>query len=178
MGWDPLEEPPPSPRGCLWGFYPSLRQANGQGWGYRIMTPPEGPCTMWWHLHPPTTAVSASVREPQHLPFCLQHPCVPISKTPMFHVPLSRAPSSRRALGGPRPIVCKPQRSFPDPTSEISLIRGLQKGWGTNWRALRAGVLLSHPLMPQPFLILTMVLAWAPVCVCVGGGGTGGVRVE
>lgn len=42
----------------------------------------------------------------------------------------------------------------------------------TNWGALRAGVLLSqHPLMPQPFLILTMVPALGS-CVCgVGGKG-------
>lgn len=44
------------------------------------------------------------LREPQHPSFFLPlAPLCPISKTPMFHVPLSRAPSSSRALGGPRP---------------------------------------------------------------------------
>lgn len=51
------------------------------------------------------TCLSALLlQEPQHPPFCLQHPFVPISKSPMFQVPLSRAPSSSRALGGPDPL--------------------------------------------------------------------------
>lgn len=100
------------------GLLPSLRWARGQGWGYRIMTPQEGGpapcggiCTLPLQLSQGGDDLTQSSSSPAGAPAppprphsCLQHPFVPISKTPVSHVPLSSAPSSSRALGGPRPI--------------------------------------------------------------------------
>lgn len=105
-GREPLE----GHRGRQWGFCPSLRQARGQGWGVQD-NDPTGQRTMH-HVVAPAPSHDSCLRAEMSClragapesPFCLQHPCVPISKTPMFHVPLPRAPSSPRALGGPRPI--------------------------------------------------------------------------